>query len=432
MSLFSSSDINTISKLPDQNKISLVKDIFNTYFKDHLYGIYRSDSNIILSSGSVDHRMYSIPDSLKYFIYYALEKDWYGYSDSRGRLQSRRALADYENTFFSGEHPYISDNICVTMGATAVIASLFSFIRKNTTNTSAVISSPAICVIPNYPPLVKAMAQSFDVKLVEVDCTQDDISLAPVIESVDSNTPVVFLQTVINPSGKKVSEDSLEKLINSVPENTLIILDECHECFGDRHISVSRSRKNVIRVKSLSKEFLSPGIKLGWFIADSAFITEYYEHASSSYGSPASIFYFLLEGLAIFETHKRMGEKLDVQFFSEYDIDHEHLNKLYEEYVLCAQENERLVLENRKFTIQRLQQSGFDVVSPTHSINVLFSVPDNRDSYSIFLDLLKEKHVSVYPGILNFIFSKPFIRISPNVERNVLELGLDRIIKFYH
>ncbi|EKE18418.1 MAG: hypothetical protein ACD_9C00341G0002 [uncultured bacterium] len=428
---FATKDGSFIDELNDKDKIIFIKELSNVYFRDHLYGEYRSDNNIILSSGSVNHEVFNIPEALKFFIKYALDRDWYGYSDSRGRLQTRVALASYVNTFFDNE-PYNSENICITMGATASISALFEYISKNKIKRSGQKLS-ALCAVPNYPPLVKSMAQHFDVELVELnDYTEGSISLQPVIEKIKPETPVIFLQTVINPSGKKISENSLADLIAKTSENTLIILDECHECFGEKVFGPSRARKNVIRVNSLSKEFFMPGMKLGWFIADKKFIDGYYEYASSSYGSPASFFYLLIEGLAIFEMHRQKGIELDKKFFSEYDISSEKLDELFRDYVQQINKNSKAVIDNRLFAIKRLKDAGFEVIEPSHSLNILIYIPGTTDSYTVFLDLLHNTGVSVYPGVLSFIFSKPYVRISPNVERSVLENGLNKIINFYN
>jgi aspartate/methionine/tyrosine aminotransferase len=421
---------DVFNELNDGDKIPTVKELFNVYFRDHLYGKYRSDDNIILSSGSVDHDIFNMPEALKFFIKYALDRNWYGYSDSRGRLQTRAAIALYENIFFDND-PYTSENICITMGATAAISDLVEYISKNRVKKFGQKAN-AICAIPNYPPLVKSMTQHFDVELVELDgYHKDNISLQPVIERIVPETPVVLIQTVINPSGKKVSEDSLAELIEKISENTLIILDECHECFGEKVFGNLRTRKNVIRINSLSKEFFAPGIKLGWFIADKDFINDYYEHASSSYGSPASVFYLLMEGLAIFEMHRQKGISLDKKLFSEYDISNKELDELYLDYVQQTNKNRQTIVDNRIYVIKKLKSAGFEVVEPSHSLNILFNIPGTKDSYDVFLKLLLNAKVSVYPGVLSFIFSKPYVRISPNIERNVLDRGLNEIIKFY-
>jgi aspartate/methionine/tyrosine aminotransferase len=427
---FSTRNSSFIDNMSDKDKVVFIKELSNVYFRDQLYGEFRSDSNIILSSGSVDHDIFNIPEALKFFIKYALDRNWYGYSDSRGRLQTRAALALYANTFFDN-NPYSSENICITMGATASISALFEYISKNKVKKNGQKLS-ALCAVPNYPPLVKSMTQYFDVELVELsEYVEDSVSLQPMIEKITSETPIIFLQTVINPSGKKISENSLAELIGKTSENTLIILDECHECFGEKVFGQLRTRKNVIRVNSLSKEFFVPGMKLGWFIADKNFIDDYYEYASSSYGSPASLFYLLIESLAIFEMHRQKGVNLDKKFFSEYNISGEKLGELYHDYVKKINKNNENVIDNRLFAIAKLKNAGFEVIEPTHSLNILINIPGTIDSYSVFLELLHNTGVSVYPGVLSFIFSKPYVRISPNINRDVLNNGLDKIINFY-
>lgn len=419
-----------LNELDDTNKIVAIKALFNIYFRDHLYGKYQSDENIILSSGSVDHDVFSISKALKFFVKYALDHNWYGYSDSCGRIQTRTAIALYENIFFKN-NPYTAENICITMGATETISDLLGYISKNRVEKFHQ-QADALCAIPNYPPLVKSMARHFSVKLVELNGYDEDcVSLQPIIERVVPETPVILLQTVINPSGKKVLEDSLSKLIQKTSKNTLIILDECHECFGEKVFGKLRTRKNVIRINSLSKEFFAPGIKLGWFMADRDLINDYYEHASSSYGSPASVFYLLMEGLAIFEMHRRKGITLDKNLFSEYAISHKKLDELYLDYVQQTNKSSQAIIDNRLYVVKKLKNAGFEVIEPSHSLNVLFNIPGTNNSYSVFLKLLLNTGVSVYPGVLNFILSKPYVRISPNIKRSVLDRGLNEIIKFY-
>ena len=70
---------------------------------------------------------------------------------------------------------------------------------------------------------------------------------------------------------------------------------------------VERSRRNVIRVASLSKTHSVPGMKLGWIVAHPDFIRGYYEYASTTYGGPPSLFYLLIEMAARFEQWDVLG-----------------------------------------------------------------------------------------------------------------------------
>lgn len=140
----------------------------------------------------------------------------------------------------------------------------------------------------------------------------------------------------------------------------------------------------------------------------------------------------LVEGLAIFESHKLQGKtKLNEQLFSEYDISPTRLEALYQDYVEQSLKNDTRVKNNRYISCKKLERAGFEVVKPDYSINILFSVPGTQDSYQVFYELLKNCQVSVYPGLLSCIFSKPQVRISPNIEVGQLNEGLKKIINYY-
>src|SRR5215813_5777374 len=105
----------------------MVKELFNYFFRDDLYGRFRSADHLILSSGSVDEERYGLPASLKHTISYALDRDWYGYSDSRGRGPARQAVAVLENMKIPGA-PYTERNIAISMGGTFAMSALADFL----------------------------------------------------------------------------------------------------------------------------------------------------------------------------------------------------------------------------------------------------------------------------------------------------------------
>ena len=133
--------------------VRFVKELFNAYFRDDLYGALQSDDTSILSGGSVDEEAFGLPETLKQCIQYALRRDWYGYSDSRGRLPAREAVAQYESARV-GFDAYGSENVALTSGATFALSSLADFLLEGRQGTA-----PTLCGIPNYPPLVETIAR---------------------------------------------------------------------------------------------------------------------------------------------------------------------------------------------------------------------------------------------------------------------------------
>lgn len=274
-----------------------VKELFNWFFRDDLYGELRPEAQIILSGGAVDEQAWGLPDPLKQCIHFALDKDWYGYSDPRGRVPVREAVASYENARIA-DAPYDERNVALTMGGTFAINTLADFILLDGPRRDA----PALCGIPNYPPLVEAIARRGPVRLVGMPSRSGFVSVDALIGALTPGTPLVMLQIAANPTGAALAEDDLERLIRAAAPSTIVLLDECHDWLGPtQRCSRLRAASNVVRVSSLSKTWSAPGLKAGWLLADSRFIDAYYEYASTSFGGPPSFLYTMVEVLARME-----------------------------------------------------------------------------------------------------------------------------------
>lgn len=392
--------------------IKFVKELFNFYFRDELYGRFESPNNIILSSGAVDERLWGLPNSLKECITYALRNDWYGYSDSRGRDSCRVAISKYENNRI-GLDLYDKENVVITMGATHCISSLADFILNKDQNF------PVICGIPNYPPLVESINKRGNVTLVPISTKLGESSIRSIIDSVNSHTPLVMIQTVLNPNGTKVKEEEIKELILKCYPDTIVILDECHEWLTDspNPICPERSMSNVIRVSSLSKEWSVPGMKTGWFLGTKDFVKKFYEYASTMYGGPASFFYTLLEILTTMELWISNGIKIpsdeDIKGMKDsYNFKKSQLIKAFSEYAQNRNKRKNELLAARSIATEMFSMDGIQVIPPKYSINFAVNIPKYADSYISFRDILLKTGVSFYPGILNFCFSETISRIT--------------------
>jgi aspartate/methionine/tyrosine aminotransferase len=406
----------------------MVKELFNWFFRDDLYGELRSSEHLILSSGSVDEEVWGLPETLKECIRFPLERDWYGYSDSRGRVPAREAIAAYESERIDGA-TYQAENVAITMGGTFAISSLGDFILLGAPRTG----SPILCGIPNYPPLVESMARRRDVQLVPLPSTSGYMSLDPLVTALRPDTPLVLLQTVANPTGALVADSALERLIRTASPSTMVLLDECHEWLGPtERFSRVRASPNVVRVFSVSKGWSAPGLKVGWIIADPDFIKDYYEYASTSYGGPPSFFYTFVEVLARMERWLVNGIELpDVaelnEFEPSYHLELRHLQAAYQGY-----RNERIAREKALITLRDASIAGLAGVSktiiiPRHSINMAVEFPGWEDSYKCFRDLLRETGVAIFPGILTFCLSGGTVRLTTARSWPVLSSAITRI-----
>ena len=410
--------------------IRFVKEMFNFYFRDDLYGELRQPDQLILSSGAVDEEHWGLPATVKRCISYALARDWYGYSDSRGRVSAREAIADYESARMVGAR-YESANVALTMGGTFAVSSLADFIL-----TGRPAGSPALCAIPNYPPLVESVARRVPTRLVPTPSAEGRTSIGSLIDQLRPDTPLVLLQTAANPTGALVIESELEQLIRRASPNTMILLDECHEWLGPpQHFPAARAADNVIRISSLSKNWSAPGLKVGWILASAAFIDSYYEYASSSFGGPPSFFYTAVEVLARMERWRNAGiaepGRAELAEFEDgYGLRLDGLSQAYASYVDERELREQALIRLRDAASSRLRSAGTEVAAARYSINLAAELPDYDDSYLAFRDLLADHDVSVFPGLLTFCLGRGIVRVTTARPWPQLDEALARFERF--
>ncbi|MFE6311725.1 aminotransferase class I/II-fold pyridoxal phosphate-dependent enzyme [Streptomyces rochei] len=416
--------------LSSRATIRFVKEMFNYYFRDDLYGSLSRPNQLILSSGSVDEEEWGLPTAIKQSISYALARDWYGYSDSRGREPAREAVAAYESAKLEGVS-YDVRNVALTMGGTFAVTSVTDHVL-----TSRATGAPALCAIPNYPPLVESLARRAPARLVPTPAVDGVTSLAPLLDELRPDTPLILLQTATNPTGAKVVEEELEALIRRAGPSTMILLDECHEWLGPQpRYSAARTADNVIRVNSLSKNWSAPGLKVGWLLASAAFIDDYYEYASSSFGGPPSFFYTAVEVLARMErwrleNRSQIGPSELAEFESGYGLTAPALQAAYSNYLRERQTREHSLITLRDIATNRLHLPDTHVAAARYSINLAVVLRDYADSYLAFRDILAQRDVSVFPGLLTFCLSGGLVRITTARRWSELSPALSRIEKF--
>lgn len=408
----------------------LVKSVFDFYFRDDLYGHWADTEPIVLSSGSYDETVFGLPESLKDCIRFALERNWYGYSDSLGRTSAREALAVLETARSGGRTTIGADRIAVTLGGTAALASIVDLL----VGAGPDETRPALCAVPNYPPLVAAMARRLPVHCVETPMADGATDIGSLIDRARDGARLILLQTVTNPSGLRVPEERLADLIAAAPRDCFIILDECHDAFGPAvPLTAARLADNVISIRSISKRWGAPGLKAGWLVASSGFIEEFYAHASTTYGGPPSLFYLLLEMLGLFEAARLGGgmdaESLLARLSGEYGLNAATLHAGFADYLQAAEEMSDQVLRCRGHVVDALDAMGVPVVVPEYSINLLARIGD-EPSYRTYRRLVSETGVSTYPGVLCMAGGPGLVRISPCLPESVLDEAMARLTKW--
>jgi histidinol-phosphate aminotransferase len=99
------------------------------------------------------------------------------------------------------------------------------------------------------------------------------LDLAAMTERISAHTRIVFVANPNNPTGTIVREPEMDRFLDDVPEETLVVLDEAYYEFaageegypnGLRHL---RERRNVCVLRTFSKAYGLAGVRCGYGFA---------------------------------------------------------------------------------------------------------------------------------------------------------------------
>jgi len=91
------------------------------------------------------------------------------------------------------------------------------------------------------------------------------------IAACDSNTQAIVIGHPNNPTGTYFPKAGLEKILATIPESTLLVIDEAYVEYADAPDYVSGlrlRRKNVMVLRTMSKAYGLAGMRLGYAVAD--------------------------------------------------------------------------------------------------------------------------------------------------------------------
>jgi histidinol-phosphate aminotransferase len=107
----------------------------------------------------------------------------------------------------------------------------------------------------------------------------DTHDLEAMAAAIDDTTRLVFVCNPNNPTGTAVRRAELEKFLDAVPEQTLVVLDEAYREFVTDPdvpdgLEVMRGRPNVAVLRTFSKAWGLAGIRVGYLIAEDPAVAE--------------------------------------------------------------------------------------------------------------------------------------------------------------
>ncbi|XP_076935363.1 putative aminotransferase TAT2 [Bidens hawaiensis] len=187
-----------------------------------------------------------------------------GYSPTVGHPQTRSAICEY----LSNNLPYklSPDDVYITAGCTQAIEVAVSILASP--NANILIPRPGF-------PIYELVAAFRNVEVRHFDLLPDngwEVDLDAVDALADQNTVAIVVINPGNPCGNVYSYHHLKKIAETAKKHKIVVIaDEVygHLAFGSNPfvpMGVFGSMVPVLTLGSLSKRWIVPGWRLGWFV----------------------------------------------------------------------------------------------------------------------------------------------------------------------
>ncbi len=133
------------------------------------------------------------------------------------------------------------------------------------TDDSAIYSEHAFAV---YPLVVKAVGAEG----IEVPAKNFSHDLDAMLDSIKSNTKIIFIANPNNPTGSFIGRSEILKFLDKVPENIIVLLDQAYfdySSFEDSDVDfdILNNYPNLVMSRSFSKAYGLAGFRIGYSVS---------------------------------------------------------------------------------------------------------------------------------------------------------------------
>jgi aspartate/methionine/tyrosine aminotransferase len=316
------------------------------------------------------------------------------YSFAQGLPELRSIIADNLNFEINGTLDL--SNVLITQGAAQAIFSIFTTILEQ--------GDEVLVLEPNWTTVDSAILLNGG-KPIKINFL-DEVNLFKEIKnSYSYRTKAIILNVPNNPTGKVLSQTTLDLIIDWAIANSLFIIsDEVYRYLQYDTYTTTLNTIGVyekyIFVDSFSKKFAMTGWRIGYIAASKDIITT------------------LLKASQITITHVApFIQKAAIEALTNPEI------QVYCELM------KKGYYQNKIFVQNALMESGIDFIFPEGAFYFFIKLNRGMDDISFAKYLLENEKVCVVPGSAYGSSGSGFIRISYSIEFKDLELGLEKIVK---
>ena len=167
----------------------------------------------------------------------------------------------------AARHGVPSDWVTVSCGSVALVGQAVSIMADQ--GDEVIYSWPSFEAYP----IVTGIAGATSVVVPLDEHFRQDLDA--VAEAVTARTKVIFVCTPNNPTGTIVSHEAVVGLLERVPDDVLVVIDEAYAEFVDDPAGVDalalvRDHENVVMLRTFSKAYGLAGLRVGYSIAHPA------------------------------------------------------------------------------------------------------------------------------------------------------------------
>ena len=339
------------------------------------------------------------------------------YAPVSGRIDLREKVAEYYNKLYRSDKPskYTYKNICIAGGGrtalSRVVASLGN-INMGHFIPDYTAYEELLGTFKNFVPIPILLKASEKYK-ISPECLEEEI--------LGRGLSALLVSNPCNPTGQYLSDEDMNQWVQMARSlNCLMIFDEFYSHFlydKQKETLSSASQVNdvnkdpVIIINGLSKNWQSPGWRIGWVVAPEKVIEKI-----SSVGS-------FLDGGAVHPLQEEAVQLIE-------NLDSKKIQSLQKEF-----------RDKRDYTTDFLLKLGFIVEAKTCGTFYIWADISNlptplNDGESFFKECLKEQ-VIVVPGVFFDVNPgqrrrensryKNYVRISFGPKIAQVKLGLESI-----
>ncbi|MCS3007102.1 aminotransferase class I/II-fold pyridoxal phosphate-dependent enzyme [Bacteroides thetaiotaomicron] len=259
----------------------------------------------------------------------------------------------------------------------------------------------------NYVQMV-CMCSGEPIITAPVSTNDLSISIENIRKAITPKTKAIILNTPSNPSGRIISDDSIQQIAQIAIENDLIVItDEVYKTllYDNAHfksiVTCDKMKERTVVINSLSKEFCMTGWRLGYVAAPSELIsvmTMFQENIAACAPLPSQ--YAAIEAL-------RNSEKYSAGMIEEFTL---RRNVLLEE-----------VAKIKTITVDAPQGTFYAMLNIKST-----GLKSEEFAYA----LLEKEQVAVVPGITYGDCCEDFIRIAFTLDIYKIKEGIQRLKRF--